>query len=181
MFAVAFEVLPSESGYQSYLDIAAALRPQLERMDGFVSVERYKSLTHPGWVLSLSLWRDEEALVRWRNHGEHHAAQTRGREEIFSDYRIRVLRIADDANKFPATALVGFCEYPPELPMDRLYESLTNPAKRIALRDFNNAEETREWHSLLAAPAHVFYGKLVRDYGLFERRQAPQAFPERAR
>jgi heme-degrading monooxygenase HmoA len=185
MYAVAFEVLPSESGYQPYLNIAAALRPELERIDGFVSVERYKSLTHPGWILSLSLWRDEEALIRWRSHGEHHAAQSRGREEIFSDYRIRVLRIASEMDvPQHGNALVGFCEYPPkrlELQTGSLYESLMNPGKRIAMHDFADAEQARAWQAMATAPAHAFYGTVVRDYGLFERQQAPQVFPERTR
>lgn len=96
MHVVIFEVRPKEGSKDSYLDIAAALRPELERIDGFISVERFASLTDEGKILSLSFWRDEAAVVRWRQHAEHQAAQSRGRHEIFADYRIRVAEVVRD-------------------------------------------------------------------------------------
>src|SRR3546814_14866577 len=78
------------------LDIAAARRPELEQIDGFISIERFASLTDEGKVLSLSFWRDEAAVVRWRQHAEHQAAQSRGRHDIFEDYRIRVAEVVRD-------------------------------------------------------------------------------------
>src|SRR3546814_9570831 len=83
MHVVIFEVRPKAGRKGDYLDIAAALRPELEQIDGFISIERFASLTDEGKVLSLSFWRDEAAVVRWRQHAEHQAAQARGRHEIF--------------------------------------------------------------------------------------------------
>jgi heme-degrading monooxygenase HmoA len=91
MLAVIFEVTPLAGKAQRYFDIAAALRPTLERIDGFISVERFESLTRPGIFLSLSYWRDEQAIGRWRNEACHRASQGEGREAVFADYRIRVM------------------------------------------------------------------------------------------
>src|SRR5262245_44095199 len=96
MIAVIFEVVPAPGRRQEYLDLAAALRPQLERMDGFISIERFESLTNPGKVLSLSVWRDEAAVARWRNLEGHRAAQAKGRGGIFADYRLRVASVIRD-------------------------------------------------------------------------------------
>ena len=96
MMAVIFEVWPADGRKESYLDHAARLRPELERMDGFISVERFQSLTEPGKLLSLSFWRDEAAVARWRNHAEHRATQAAGRNGVFRDYRLRVAAVARD-------------------------------------------------------------------------------------
>jgi heme-degrading monooxygenase HmoA len=96
MFAVIFEVVPEPERRQDYLDIAAQLRPELEKIDGFVSIERFESLTQPGKILSLSLWRDEAAVARWRRHEQHREAQIAGRSGIFRDYRLRVAAVVRD-------------------------------------------------------------------------------------
>ena len=96
MIAVIFEVLPAEGHQQAYLDTAAALRPLLEQVDGFVSVERFQSLSTPGKLLSLSFWRDEEAVARWRQLEAHRQAQTLGRTAVFQDYRLRVAAVVRD-------------------------------------------------------------------------------------
>lgn len=96
MIAVIFEVWPAADRQREYLDLAAALKADLERTDGFVSLERFTSLTNPGKILSLSLWRDETAVKRWRAHAEHRAAQAKGRAGIFSDYRLRVASVVRD-------------------------------------------------------------------------------------
>jgi len=96
MIAVLFEVQPKPGHLQSYLDIAASLRPELERIDGFISVERFQSLTHEGKYLSVSFFRDEEALTQWRQLQPHKAAQQTGRETLFEDYRIRVASVMRD-------------------------------------------------------------------------------------
>jgi heme-degrading monooxygenase HmoA len=96
MYAVIFEVEPAPGHEQDYLDLAAELRPQLETIDGFISIERFRSLNRDGKILSLSFWRDEEAIARWRQQDEHHAAQRAGRDRIFRDYRIRVAAVARD-------------------------------------------------------------------------------------
>lgn len=96
MYAVIFEVRPRAGREQDYLSLAQSLRSELERIDGFISVERFASLYEPGKLLSLSFWRDEAAVERWRTHVAHRAAQRRGRDEIFADYRIRVAAVVRD-------------------------------------------------------------------------------------
>ncbi len=96
MYAVIFEVEPKPERRQDYLEIAAQLRPELEQIDGFISVERFQSLTQEGKILSLSFWRDEEAVARWRRHEQHREAQRAGRTGIFRDYRLRVAKIVRD-------------------------------------------------------------------------------------
>ena len=96
MIAVIFEVEPAEGQRDSYLDIAARLKPELEAVDGFISVERFESLTTPGKMLSLSFFRDEEAVVAWRNTEDHRRAQAAGRGGVFSDYRLRVAAVLRD-------------------------------------------------------------------------------------
>jgi heme-degrading monooxygenase HmoA len=96
MIAVIFEVVPAPGRRQEYLDLAAQLRPELERMDGFISVERFASLTDESKLLSLSFWRDEDAVRRWRNLESHRAAQARGRGGVFAQYRLRVAGVIRD-------------------------------------------------------------------------------------
>lgn len=96
MFAVIFEVLPEPERRQEYLDLAAELRPELEKLDGFISIERFSSLTEDGKMLSLSFWRDEAAVVAWRENLAHRAAQEKGRGGIFRDYRLRVAEVVRD-------------------------------------------------------------------------------------
>ena len=96
MFAVIFEVEPDPDHRQQYFDIAARLRPELEKIDGFISIERFQSLSNEGKVLSLSFWRDEAAIRRWREHQQHHEAQLLGRGQVFRDYRLRVAEIVRD-------------------------------------------------------------------------------------
>jgi len=96
MIAVIFEVHPAPGAMSSYLDIAASLRGELEAMDGFISIERFESLVTPGKILSLSFWRDEAAIERWRRLDHHRAAQGRGRGELFRDYRLRVASVLRD-------------------------------------------------------------------------------------
>jgi len=93
---VIFEVRPHPGMKSAYLDTAERLRPLLARVDGFLSIERFESLTEPGKVLSLSFWRDEEAVRQWRNVEEHRRAQSAGRQTIFADYRLRVARVLRD-------------------------------------------------------------------------------------
>ena len=96
MIAVIFEVWPAEGRTERYLDLAAALRADLERIDGFISVERFESLSEPGKLLSLSFWRDEDAVRRWRNLPAHRATQAQGRSGVFLNYRLRVASVIRD-------------------------------------------------------------------------------------
>jgi heme-degrading monooxygenase HmoA len=96
MHVVIFEVTPREGGRPDYLAIAATLKVEVEKIDGFISVERFESLTTPGKLLSLSTWRDEDAIRRWRQHAEHGKAQAEGRGGLFAEYRIRVAEVTRD-------------------------------------------------------------------------------------
>ncbi|WP_029075772.1 antibiotic biosynthesis monooxygenase family protein [Kaistia adipata] len=96
MIAVIFEVWPAEGERQVYLDLAAALKADLQEMDGFLSIERFESLAEPGKLLSLSFWRDEEAVRAWRNRPAHRATQAKGRAGVFSGYRLRVASVLRD-------------------------------------------------------------------------------------
>jgi heme-degrading monooxygenase HmoA len=96
MIAVIFEVELDDAARQDYLDIAQTLRPQLDAIDGFLSIERFASLARPGRILSLSFWRDEDAVRRWRSLEAHRMAQARGRDGLFRDYRLRVAQVVRD-------------------------------------------------------------------------------------
>jgi heme-degrading monooxygenase HmoA len=96
MIAVIFEVMPDPARKQAYLDLAGVLKSQLEQMDGFISIERFQSLTDADKLLSLSFWRDEEAVARWRQVEAHRAAQSLGRNGIFRDYRLRIASVVRD-------------------------------------------------------------------------------------
>ena len=100
MIAVIFEVQVEPARKQDYLDIAAELRPLLEQVDGFLSIERFQSLTNPEKLLSLSFFRDEEAVRNWRNLSQHRNAQRQGRDGIFTDYRLRVAGVIRDYGMF---------------------------------------------------------------------------------
>ena len=96
MIAVIFEVIPAPGRKQEYLDLAAKLRPDLEKLDGFISIERFASLSDENKILSLSFWRDEDAVRRWRNFAGHREAQARGRSGVFAEYRLRVAGVLRD-------------------------------------------------------------------------------------
>lgn len=112
MIAVIFEVEPDPAHRQAYLDSAAALRAELAAIDGFVSVERYASLSRPERILSLSFWRDENAVRRWRNLAPHRRAQSQGRQGMFRDYRLRVAEVVRDYG------LRERAEVPADAPLD---------------------------------------------------------------
>jgi heme-degrading monooxygenase HmoA len=104
MIAVIFEVWPAPGHKDDYLAIAASLRDELSQIDGFISVERFQSITDPGKLLSLSFWRDEEAVTRWRNQTHHRESQRQGRAGIFADYRLRVASVLRDYGLSERTA-----------------------------------------------------------------------------
>ena len=100
MIAVIFEVIPNEGKKEEYLDIAASLRPELDHIEGFISIERFQSFSDPSKVLSLSFWRDEESIQQWRNLEMHRAAQSKGRNEVFKDYHLRIASVVRDYGMF---------------------------------------------------------------------------------
>lgn len=96
MIAVIFELSPQAGQSARYFELAAALRPELEAVEGFLSVERFESVSRPGHFVSLSFWRDEEAVRRWRCHGLHRGAQQEGRNQVLAGYRLRVAAVVRD-------------------------------------------------------------------------------------
>ena len=100
MIAVIFEVIPASGKKDEYLTIAAELKPVLEKIEGFISVERFQSINDPGKMLSLSFWKDEESIKQWRNTEMHRLAQSKGRENIFKDYHLRIANVNRDYGMF---------------------------------------------------------------------------------
>lgn len=202
MFAVIFEVNPKPEEWDVYLGYAKLLRPELERIRGFVENERFSSTRRPGWLLSLSIWQDEKAVIRWRTAARHHEIQQKGRTEVFSDYHLRVGEIMADsqlpaglqlcAQRFDETEaaakLVVLSEaalarlppgpdpaaYPGLVDWD-LFESITQPGKFILLTSWRDAAAAQGW----AAPAGARDRRVrvIRDYGMFDRAEAPQYHP----
>lgn len=209
MLAVLFEVTPKPQMREPYLERAAALRPHVERIDGFVSVERFQSERRPQTLLSYSLWRDEAALTAWRTLDVHHQAQIAGREKLFEDYRLRIAQVVeqrvagqpdwrparltayrDPAAHAPRYVVVVASELPlaaagDAAPSDR-FTSLTRPGSCLALFDPPGQDEARGLAVALIA-RNPDAGVLVRiceverDYGLFDRAEAPQYYPPVAR
>ncbi len=107
VIAVIFEVHPTQAGMQEYQDIAGNLKAHLSSLPGFISIERFQSLADPGKLLSLSFWEDEASIENWRNFSDHRSAHKKGKEELFSEYRIRVGAVIRDytiADRFAAPA-----------------------------------------------------------------------------
>jgi heme-degrading monooxygenase HmoA len=186
MFAVNFEVNPWPETWDDYLGHAAVLRPELVAIDGFIANECYSSLGRPGWLVWLSIWRDEKALIRWRTHALHHEIQGKGRSSVFADYHLRVGEIVADLeapeplpqNRFDATeigASKALTVTPDSLALERegeIFDSITRPGDGLYLR---------AWRDVAAAEAGVSEmpgrHRVIRDYGMFARAEAPQYFP----
>ena len=100
MIAIIFEVFPADGRKDQYLDIAAAMKPLAEQVEGFISVERFQSLMDPSKLLSISFWEDEAAVTQWRNLEKHRRAQEKGRGGVFADYRLRVAHVIRDYGMF---------------------------------------------------------------------------------
>jgi heme-degrading monooxygenase HmoA len=220
MFAVIFVVQPKKERWNDYLDLAKQLKPKLEAIDGFIDNERFESRRIKGRVLSLSTWRDEKAVVRWRTQGEHHGVQERGRSEIFDDYHLSVGDITDDsdpprglsveekrfdeteAGKAKAATLTELVPkeagdvgatpemLPAHLGLDtrrdgvvdlEVFESIYVPGKHLLLGFWRDAVAARKWrptHPEAAKTVRHRRVRIIRDYGMFDRREAPQFHPE---
>jgi heme-degrading monooxygenase HmoA len=213
MFAVIFEVNPKPEQWDTYLGYAKALRPELEQIDGFLDNERFSSMRRPGWLLSLSTWRDEKAVIRWRIFARHHEIQERGRSEVFRDYHLRVGEIIAD-NRVPdghslreqrfdeteaAAKLVALSEATLEgLPPDALtvaarlgapgqafpglvdwdvFASINQPGKFILLASYRNAAAADAGPVATADNLRHRRIRVIRDYGMFDRAEAPQYYP----
>jgi heme-degrading monooxygenase HmoA len=199
MFVVLFEVQPKETEWDTYLDLAGTLRPKLEEMPGFIDNERYKSESHERRVLSLSTWEDEKALVRWRIRGEHHEIQEKGRFEVFEDYRIRVGEVITDSEtpELPVTRLevtqqnqgeaATVTQVPPgtDAPDDppgsqdllgaEWYDGINTEGERLLLATWSTTKAAEAW-TLEAPGCRHRVVRVVRDYGMYERNEAPQYY-----
>jgi heme-degrading monooxygenase HmoA len=219
MFAVLFEVHPKPERWDAYLGYAKLLRPELERIVGFVDNVRYRSLTREGWLLSLSSWRDEKALVRWRTQSKHHAAQDRGRTEILSDYHLRVGEIVHDSGlpdgevlreqrldetaAGSATTVTltdawravdwikqhGAEGVARSLGLDAgakglvdwdVFDAVLSPGDVILMQSWRDKDVAAAFARSAALPqgARFRQVRVVRDYGMYDRREAPQFYPD---
>ncbi|MDQ2787039.1 MAG: antibiotic biosynthesis monooxygenase [Chloroflexota bacterium] len=214
MFAVIFEVQPNVEEMDTYLDLAKMLRPELEQIEGFIDNERFTSEKTEGRLLSLSTWRDEKALIRWRTLGVHHNVQKQGRSRVFADYHLRVGEITTDSQspqgqqprqeRFDTTAvgkaqMVTITEAPPgaAIPSPDVYDGadglvdwgrydgITIPGKGLWLASWRDEAALAAWYAgqthpapAASAPVARFRAvRIIRDYGMHDRREAPQYYP----
>jgi heme-degrading monooxygenase HmoA len=219
MFSVIFEVLPNRENWDDYLNSAKMLRPELEKIAGFVDNIRYKSLTRDGWILSLSNWRDEKSLVRWRTHAGHHQVQQKGRDEILADYHLRVGQIASD-NQVPAGCILteqrldetevgegttvtlvtatrpaewkrtnnpyeyaewlGFNPQATDSTSWDIFDAVLTPGDLVLLISWKDAAAAQTYEDAFANrdKARVRRVRVVRDYGKYDRREAPQYYED---
>ena len=221
MFSVVFEVHPKSDQWDAYLGNAKMLRPELERVDGFVDNIRYKSLTREGWILSLSGWRDEKSVVRWRTTMSHHMVQEKGRAEILLDYHLRVGQITADTRipkgqalmeqrldetevgegttltlldaKRPSPSRVlspeeyaRYLDLPAQaegmLAWD-VFEAVLTPGDLMLLISWRTERVAQAFEKTVKRPSDGRFRRVrvVRDYGMFDRREAPQYYPDAVR
>jgi heme-degrading monooxygenase HmoA len=203
-FAVVFEVNPKPERWDAYLATAKMLRPELEKMEGFIMNERYRRRSDKGWLLSLSLWRDEKALVRWRTHALHHKGQERGRFEIFADYRLRIGEVTrDSGNSAPAAEMrldetahgdakaLTVSQLPagatPALPQPgragaiggEIFDSINDTGESVLLAAWRTRADAERWFEASSGQSRGRHRivRVIRDYGMFERAEAPQYYP----
>jgi heme-degrading monooxygenase HmoA len=219
MFSVLFEVQPKPDQWDTYLGYAKMLRPELEQIDGFVDNIRYKSLTRDGWVLSLSNWRDEKAVVRWRTTVRHHEVQEKGRADVFLDYHLRVGQLTQDTRIPPGHALqeqrldetdvgdattvslvdaqapveslkasrpdavaarLGLIPGAPGLVAWDVFEAVLTPGDVILMISWREEAAAKSFEASVSMPqdARLRRVRIVRDYAMFDRREAPQYYPD---
>jgi heme-degrading monooxygenase HmoA len=193
MFAVIFEVNPRPGHMDDYLAHAAVLRPEVQAIDGFISNERFASRGRPGWLVSLSVWRDEKALIRWRTHALHHEIQGKGRSAVLADYHLRVGEIVADsqADRLPPQQRLDVTETGvakavtvTEQPADRAvpgaietdcFDSITRPGNALMLCSWADQAAAEAW--IGGVPGWHRVVRVIRDYGMFARTEAPQYYP----
>lgn len=219
MFSVLFEVHPKSDQWNTYLGYGKMLRPELEQVEGFIDNIRYRSLTREGWIFSLSSWRDEKALVRWRIKAVHHDVQEKGRSKVFIDYHLRVGQLTRDTKlpegcvlheqrldvtetgeattvtivsaKRPADWVekssaddvakwLGLSVGAPGLVSWDVFDAVLTPGDVILLMSWRNqdAAEAFEGQVRLPPDARLRSVRIVRDYGMFDRREAPQFYAD---
>jgi heme-degrading monooxygenase HmoA len=219
MFSAMLEVNPVPDQFDAYLGMAKMLRPELEKIDGFIDNTRYASLTRAGWLLSLSSWRDEKSLVRWRTATKHHKIQQAARDRVFSDYRLRIGQIVADTRVPEGHALseqrldatetgvgkavtlleakrspdwlkeAGAQGVAKSLGLDTdaysllawdAFDALLEPGNVIIVATWPDqaAADAFEHNANLPDDVRVRHIRVIREYGMFDRREAPQYFEE---
>jgi heme-degrading monooxygenase HmoA len=219
VFAVLFEVHPHTEQRNAYLGYAKMLRPDLEDIDGFIDNIRYRSLTRPGWILSLSSWRDEKALVRWRTRARHHDVQVKGRAEVLSDYHLRVGQLTNDTHvprgyqleeqrldvtqvgEGTTVTLVTPLHPYHDVPVEEsradavaaalglrptvegliswdVFDAVLEPGNPILLQSWIDQRAAASWSSPSESDTRCRTIRVVRDYGMFDRRENPQYYPD---
>jgi heme-degrading monooxygenase HmoA len=219
MFSAMLEVNPKPEQFDAYLGMAKMLRPELEKIEGFVDNNRYASLTREGWLLSLSSWRDEKALVRWRSTANHHKIMQAARDRVFTDYRLRIGQtVADtrvpagqvlldqgldatetgvgkavtllDAKRAPEWVKeAGADAVAKSLGLDAAaaglvawdaFDALLTPGDVIAVATWTDLSSAQafERNTTLPEGVRLRHIRVVREYGMFDRREAPQYFAE---
>ncbi|RQS66486.1 antibiotic biosynthesis monooxygenase [Burkholderia sp. Bp8963] len=219
MFSAMLEVKPIPEQFDAYLGMAKMLRPELEKIDGFVDNTRYASLTRDGWLLSLSSWRDEKSLVRWRTSTKHHTIQQAARDRVFADYHLRIGQVVTDtcvpagqvlqeqrldvtevgagtavtlldtkcASDWPRQAgaeavagLLGLDREAPGLVAWDAFDALMTPGDVIVVATWRDqaAAESFERNANLPQGTRLRHIRIVREYGMFDRREAPQYFED---
>jgi heme-degrading monooxygenase HmoA len=214
MFAVIFEVQPKQERWNDYLDLAGMLRPELEKIDGFIDNERFTSLLDQGRVLSLSTWRDEKAVIRWRTLGLHHQAQEQGRSGIFENYHLRVGEVVADTDipkgqslrrqrldetETGAAKLVTISELRADaaagggtlaaslgLPTadaggivaHEVFAGINDPGKLLLLVSWKDWAAGERWRPSTPPGTDIRHRsvRIIRDYGMHDRREAPQYY-----
>jgi heme-degrading monooxygenase HmoA len=199
MFVVIFEVHPKVEQIDEYLGLGKLLRPELEQIDGFIDNERFRSIQMPSRILSLSTWRDEKSLIRWRTHAVHQGVQDRGRALVFTDYRLRVAEVIQD-NQIPEGHTIGqyrfdeteraiakalticeswensFRKVVAHCLESEIFESLYHPGKFLELSSWPSTEIAVTYISERAARLRSV--RVIRHYGMYDRLEAPQYYPE---
>jgi heme-degrading monooxygenase HmoA len=219
MFSAMLEVKPYPEQFDAYLGMAKMLRPELDKIEGFIDNNRYASLTRAGWLLSLSSWRDEKSLIRWRVETKHHKIQQAARDRVFSDYRLRIGQtVADtrlpegeelleqrldvtevgegtavmllDGRRDPewvkqagADAVresLGLELWPEGLVAWDAFDALLNPGDVIVVATWRDmaAAEAFAREAALPEGVRLRHVRIIREYGMFDRREAPQYFAE---
>ena len=176
MIGLFFEVTPLEGHAEHYFNLAAALRPELERSGGVEFIDRYRSIDRPDVILSHQWWADEEALVRWRHHTQHRAIQRAGREQHFADYRLRIGPEVDPsrARSVARAVWVSYYDAKPAAPTaGELFKSVYREGKFLVLSDKEPVAQAA-WSDRKAF-------EITRDYGMHDRAEAPQSYPPVAR
>ena len=219
MFSVLFEVHPGGDQWEAYLGYAKMLRPELEQIDGFVDNIRYRSLTREGWILSLSGWANEKALVRWRTRARHHEVQEKGRGGVLTDYHLRVGQVTRDTRIPPgqavaeqrldetetgagttvtlidarrawewasetapasAAASLGLASGSDGLLAWDVFDAVLNPGDMVLLMSWRDHEAAGAFaaRAVLPQDARLRQVRVVRDYGMYDRRENPQYYPD---